>query len=61
VARVQGGCRQAGEYLLIEDTTALDFTGHWATEDLGRIGDDGGQGLFHQQWWARPGAHSRAW
>ena len=39
-------CRQPGEYLLIEDTTQLDFTSHLAAEDLGRIGDDGGRGLF---------------
>jgi len=32
--------------LLIEDTTQLDFTSHAAAKDLGRIGDDGGRGLY---------------
>ncbi len=44
--RVRASCRQAGEYLLVEDTTTLDFTAHVAAQDLGRIGDDGGRGLF---------------
>ena len=35
-----------GEYLLIEDTTELDFTGHPATRGVGRIGNDGGLGLY---------------
>jgi len=39
-------CRTGGDFLLIEDTTELDFTSHRATTDLGRIGDDGGQGLW---------------
>jgi hypothetical protein len=41
--RTQEACRQAGEYLLIEDTTLLDYTGG-LIEELGIIGD-GGQGL----------------
>jgi len=39
-------CQARGEYLLLEDTTSLDFTEHWATEGLGRIGDDRGRGFF---------------
>jgi hypothetical protein len=42
----QAACRQAGEYLLIEDTTLLDYTEHHpATEDLGVIGDGSGRGF----------------
>lgn len=44
--RVQQAVSQPGEYLLIEDTTSLDFTTHGHTDGLGRIGDDGGRGLF---------------
>jgi len=39
-------CREPGEYLLIEDTTALDFSSHWATEGLGPIGNGRGRGLL---------------
>ena len=46
VARVCRECREPGEYLLLEDTTELDFTSHEAARDLGRIGDDGGRGLW---------------
>lgn len=46
LARVQSACNRPGEYLLIEDTTSLDFTSHLAAQDLGRIGDDGGRGLY---------------
>ncbi len=38
-------CRQPGEYLLIEDTTLLDYSRHPATEGLGVIGDGGGRGF----------------
>jgi hypothetical protein len=38
-------CQEAGEYLLIEDSTLLDFTGHVGVEGLGRIGNDAGLGL----------------
>jgi hypothetical protein len=38
-------CRQAGEYLLIEDTTLLEYSHHPATEDLGVIGDGCGRGF----------------
>lgn len=43
--RVRTDCRR-GEYLMVEDTTSLDFTSHLAAQDMGRIGDDGGRGLF---------------
>jgi len=39
-------CREAGHYVLPADTTQLDFTTHRATGSLGRIGNDGGQGLM---------------
>jgi hypothetical protein len=42
---VRTACQQPGEFLLVEDTTSLDFTSHLAAQDLGRIGDDGGRGL----------------
>jgi len=32
---------RAGEYLLIEDTSELDYTDHPATEEMGTIGDGG--------------------
>ncbi len=43
--RTRQSCRQPGEYLLIEDTTLLDYSQHPATEDLGVIGDGGGRGF----------------
>jgi hypothetical protein len=43
--RTAAGCQAPGAYLLIEDTSSLDFTGHPAMQGLGRIGDDGGLGL----------------
>ena len=43
--RTRQACRQAGEYLLIEDTTLLDYSDHPATEQLGVIGDGGGRGF----------------
>lgn len=39
--RTQAACLEPGEYLLIEDTTYLDYTGHGAVEGLGIIGEDG--------------------
>jgi hypothetical protein len=45
LARTCQTCRQPGEYLIIEDTTLLDYSHHWATEDLGRIGDGAGRGF----------------
>jgi hypothetical protein len=44
--RTRAACREAGEYLLIEDTTELDYTGHGATQELGFIGDGRGRGLL---------------
>ena len=44
--RVRQECRRPGEYLLVEDTTELDFTSHPATEDLGLVGDGRGRGMF---------------
>lgn len=43
--RTRTACRQPGEYLIIEDTTNLDFTRHWKTQDLGVIGDGQGRGF----------------
>jgi Transposase DNA-binding/Transposase DDE domain len=39
-------CRQPGEYLLIEDTSELDYSGHPGCEDLGPIGNGRGRGLL---------------
>lgn len=39
-------CREPGEYLLIEDTTTLDFSSHPRTEQLGFIGNGRGRGLL---------------
>lgn len=44
VEGVRQACRQPGEYLLIEDTTLLDYSGHEAAE-LGVIGDGRGRGF----------------
>jgi len=44
--RTRKGCQGPGEYLLIEDTTQLDYTGGVGREDLGRIGDGRGRGLM---------------
>jgi hypothetical protein len=38
-------CRAPGEYLIIEDTTLLDYSQHPAAEDLGVIGDGHGRGF----------------
>lgn len=43
--RTRQSCRQPGAYLLIEDTTLLDYSHHPATEELGVIGDGGGRGF----------------
>jgi hypothetical protein len=45
VERTRAACRQPGEYLLIEDTTLLDYSEHPAREELGVIGDGGGRGF----------------
>ena len=39
--RTQAACLEPGEYLLIEDTTLLDYTLHNAAEELGMIGNCG--------------------
>jgi hypothetical protein len=43
--RTRQSCRLPGEYLLIEDTTLLDYSRHRATAELGVIGDGGGRGF----------------
>jgi hypothetical protein len=43
--RTRQAVRAPGEYLLIEDTTLLDFSRHRATTDLGVIGNGGGRGF----------------
>jgi hypothetical protein len=46
LAHTRAALREPGEYLIIEDTTLLDYTSHHpATEDLGVIGDGQGRGL----------------
>lgn len=45
VERVRQACRQPGEYLVIEDTTLLDYSGHEAAAELGMIGDGRGRGF----------------
>jgi hypothetical protein len=45
LARTRTACREPGEYLIIEDTTDLDFSRHWKTQDLGVIGDGKGRGF----------------
>ena len=37
--RTRAGCGEPGEYLLIEDTTELDYTRHPMAQELGRIGN----------------------
>jgi hypothetical protein len=39
-------CRVPGEYLLLEDTTELDYSSHRRAEQLGFIGDGRGRGLL---------------
>lgn len=43
--RTREACRQPGEYLLIEDTTLLDYSHHPSAEDLGFIGAGSGRGF----------------
>jgi len=43
--RTREACRQAGEDLIIEDTTVLSYTNHRATEELGVIGEGSGRGF----------------
>jgi len=44
-SQTRRGCGEPGHYLLLEDTTALDFSSHHAVEGMGEIGDGGGVGL----------------
>lgn len=39
-------CQQPGEYLLIDDTTELDYSSHPRTEQLGFIGNGRGRGIL---------------
>ncbi len=39
-------CRQPGEYLLIQDTTELDYSSHRRAEQLGFIGNGRGRGIL---------------
>jgi Transposase DNA-binding len=43
--RTRLACREPGEYLMIEDSSTLDFSGHRRTQDLGVIGDGRGRGF----------------
>ncbi len=43
--RTRLACREPGEYLMIEDSSDLDFSRHWKTQDLGVIGDGQGRGF----------------
>jgi hypothetical protein len=44
--RTLGVCRQPGEYLLIEDTTELDYSSHRRAQQLGFIGNERGRGIL---------------
>jgi hypothetical protein len=43
--RTRLACREPGEYLFIEDTSAVDFSTHPRTQGLGVIGDGQGKGF----------------
>jgi hypothetical protein len=43
--RTRLACREPGEYLMIEDSSNLDFSRHGRTQDLGVIGDGNGRGF----------------
>lgn len=43
--RTRRRCREPGEYLIIEDSSDLDFSRHRRTQDLGVIGDGKGRGF----------------
>ena len=42
----RAACQQPGQYLLIEDTSELDYTSHPMAEELGCIGNGRGRGLL---------------
>jgi hypothetical protein len=44
--QTQAQCCQPGEYLLLEDTSELDYSTHVGCEDLGPIGNGRGRGLL---------------
>jgi hypothetical protein len=44
--RTRQRCTEPGEYLLIEDTSDLDFSTHRACKGLGQIGNQYGRGLL---------------
>ncbi len=44
--RTRAACQPAGQYLLIEDTSELDYTDHPMTEEMGGIGNGRGRGLL---------------
>ena len=44
--QTQARCREPGEYLLIEDTSELDYSSHPGCADLGSIGNGRGRGLL---------------
>jgi hypothetical protein len=46
LVRTGQACTEAGEYLLIEDTSDLDYSSHRHCQGLGRIGNDFGRGLL---------------
>ena len=55
--RTRLACREPGEYLIIEDTSDLDFSHHRRTQDLGVIGDGEGRGFeLHSALAVRVGA-----
>jgi hypothetical protein len=39
-------CAVPGDYLVVEDTTLLDYSHHHAAKDLGHIGNGGGRGFL---------------
>ena len=43
---VREQCMQEGQYLLIEDTSELDFTSHADLEGVGWVGNGGGRGIM---------------
>jgi hypothetical protein len=44
--RTRAACQAPGQYLLIEDTSELDYTDHPATQEMGCIGNGRGRGLL---------------
>jgi hypothetical protein len=45
-SRVWRECRRPGNYLFVEDTTAMDYSSHPAAKDLGPIGNGRQRGLY---------------